>query len=138
MNDRRKDAIRNSINPMYLSLLNYDKSPSFEWLLGDDIDAEMDELDKVKKQSERLVKPKSNPNQNANFRRRGRPNSDNSNVPRESRAQSNSDRRETSSREGSTVRYNQRREYSNENSDFSRRQPQNQNYRGYYSNRRRY
>lgn len=48
LNDRRKDAIWNTINPAYLSLLNYDKPPSHEWLLGDDVDNDMDECDKVK------------------------------------------------------------------------------------------
>lgn len=96
LNDRRKDAIRNSINPMYLSLLSYDKSPSFVWLLGDDIDSEMDDLDKVKKQSERLVKQNQGrppPNSNTNFRRRGRPNTDSSSE-RDNRPNNNAERKD--------------------------------------------
>lgn len=144
LNDRRKDAIRNTINPAYASLLNYDRVPSHEWLLGDDVDTDMDECDKIKKQGERLVKTyqqnqqskQQSSNNLPNFRKRGRGASNESNRPREEynyrsdRQTENSDR---SRRPQETVRYNRRDNYSSSNQDLYRRQSTN-----YPPNRRRY
>lgn len=139
LNDRRKDSIRNSINPMYLSLLSYDKSPSLEWLLGDNIDTDMDELDKVKKQSERLVKPQaSNTSQG---RRRGyyrNPEGRQYEARQASvdRRDAQPQRNQDSQRQSDSVRYN--RSSSLERTDFQRRPYQTSSYRYYPRNRRRY
>lgn len=138
LNDRRKDSIRNSINPMYLSLLSYDKSPSLEWLLGDNIDSDMDELDKVKKQSERLVKPQASGSSQGRrrgyYRNDGRQ-SESSRQPTSDRRDSQSQRPQESQRNDS-VRYN--RSSSSERTDFQRRPYQTSSYRYYPRNRRRY
>lgn len=143
LNDRRKDAIRNTINPAYVSLLNYDKAPSHEWLLGDDVDNDMDECDKVKKQGERLVKsyPSTQSNRSRgssngqNFRKRGRGASNEGNLSREEYqlTYERNDRQPERYRK-TYDRVRSRREYpSNDSQDFSRRQSTN-----YPPNRRRY
>lgn len=127
LNDRRKDAIRNSINPLYMSLLNHDRSPSFEWLLGDDIDTDMDELDKQKKQGERLVKPRSqNPQP---YRRRGGYQNTETRDSNQRDSRSSSDHRDTQ-RSNDLVRYS--RSSSQSNQDFYRHSYP-QNYQRYYS-----
>lgn len=141
LNDRRKDAIRNTINPAYISLLNYDKPPSNEWLLGDDVETDMDECDKVKKQGDRLVKTyqanqSNKPQYPSNFRKRGRGNSADANRPRDDSYNRNDrqpDRSDQSRRTYETVRHSRREYNSNDNQDFSRR-PLSK----YPPNRRRY
>lgn len=151
LNDRRKDALRNTINPMYLSLLNYDKVPSNEWLLGDDVDNEMEECDKVIKQGEKLVKstlPSNKPTQGQNqgFRRRGRGRQTDAQPQSTSVPSSRQDtdrrygityevRRDNTQRpsENNENRNPRKRDYQGESQDFYKRP-----FRPYYPNRRRY
>lgn len=65
INDRRKDALKSSVNAEYLPLLKHAKPPSDDWLLGGELNESIKKCDDSKKLSEKIMKNrKSQPNQN--------------------------------------------------------------------------
>lgn len=56
LNDRRKDALKSSVNPEYLPLLKHAKPPSHDWLLGGELHESIKKCDDSKKLSEKIMK----------------------------------------------------------------------------------
>lgn len=63
INDRRKDALKSSVNSEYLPLLKHAKPPSDDWLLGGELNESIKKCDDSKKLSEKIMKNKQ-PQQN--------------------------------------------------------------------------
>lgn len=63
LNDRRKDALKSSVNPDYLPLLKHAKPPLQDWLLGGELKEAIKKCDDTKKVSEKIMKNKK-PQQN--------------------------------------------------------------------------
>lgn len=58
INDRRKDALKSSVNPEYLPLLKHAKPPSDDWLLGGELGDSIKKCEDSKKLSEKIMKNK--------------------------------------------------------------------------------
>lgn len=56
INDRRKDALKSSVNQDYLPLLKHAKPPSDDWLLGGELNDAIKKCDDSKKLSEKIMK----------------------------------------------------------------------------------
>lgn len=72
INDRRKDALKSSVNQEYLPLLKHAKPPSDDWLLGGELNESIKKCEDSKKLTEKIMKNKkvqqgqTQQNQNAN------------------------------------------------------------------------
>lgn len=82
INDRRKDALKSSVNQEYLPLLKHAKPPSDDWLLGGDLSDAIKKCDDSKKLSEKIMKNKkalqqqNTQGQNQNFQQQQANNSE--------------------------------------------------------------
>lgn len=56
INDRRKDALKSSVNAEYLPVLKHAKPPSDDWLLGGELTESIKKCDDSKKVSEKIMK----------------------------------------------------------------------------------
>lgn len=64
INNRRKDALRTTVNPEYLPLLNHALPPSNDWLLGGTLNDSIKQCDESKKLTDKLMKNRKVVNQN--------------------------------------------------------------------------